>query len=160
MTEVRRAETTAHAAASYLVYESQLHGDPMTNLKLQKLLYYAQGWFLALYDRLLFAAPIRAWVRGPVVYEVWKTYSAYKWTPIEHKVRRPSLSDLAQHHLDEIIEVYGDHSAHTLERMTHSEAPWLNARGALDKHERSANIIPLDAMRAYFTTLADGSTTE
>ncbi len=155
MTEARRAETNAHAAASYLVSESQLHGDPITNLKLQKLLYYAQGWFLALYDRPLFADPIRAWVRGPVVYEVWKNYSDFRWNPITARVRKPSISEVAQAHLNEILEVYGDYSAYTLERMTHQEEPWLRARGNLSNHEPSTTIISLEAMKAHFKKLAD-----
>jgi uncharacterized phage-associated protein len=155
MTGVSRPETTALAAANYIVWFAQRHGDSITNLKLQKLLYYAQGWFLALYGRPLFQESLRAWVRGPVEYGVWQAFNGFKWNPITRDVAKPKLSELAQDHLDEVIEVYGDYSAYTLERMTHNEEPWLLARRGLESHERSTVIISQEAMRAYFSKLAD-----
>jgi len=48
--------------------------DFISNLKLQKLLYYAQGIHLALYGKPLFNDPIEAWQYGPVVDSVYQTY--------------------------------------------------------------------------------------
>lgn len=151
----KRVETTARAVANYIVWRCQRHGDSITNLKLQKLLYYAQGWFLALHERPLFRDPLRAWVRGPVQYEVWKVFNEFKWRPITKQVSKPKLSELAQDHLDEVIEVFGDYGAYTLERMTHRERPWLRARGDLASDASSSNIISLDDMRAYFSEIAN-----
>ena len=52
-------------------------GDMMTNLRLQKLLYFAQGWHLARFGRPLFDASIEAWPYGPVVPEVYRAYKEY-----------------------------------------------------------------------------------
>ena len=52
----------------------QNQGDLMTNLRLQKLLYFAQGWYLARYGKPLFSDEIEAWTYGPVVPEVYQTY--------------------------------------------------------------------------------------
>ena len=52
-------------------------GDLMTNLRLQKLLYFAQGWHLARFGRPLFDASIEAWPYGPVVPEVYRAYKEY-----------------------------------------------------------------------------------
>lgn len=46
-------------------------GNNLSKLKLQKLLYYAQGYYLALYNEALFDEEIRAWEHGPVVKEVY-----------------------------------------------------------------------------------------
>ena len=46
-------------------------GEPMTHMRLQKLLYYVQGWHMAWYGRPLFAERIEAWQHGPVV--LWCT---------------------------------------------------------------------------------------
>jgi uncharacterized phage-associated protein len=42
-------------------------GDSLSNLKLQKLVYYAQGFHLALTEKPLFDEAIEAWEHGPVV---------------------------------------------------------------------------------------------
>ncbi len=155
MTTVTKPETSARAAANYIVWFGQRHGDPITNLKLQKLLYYAQGWFLALHGRQLFPEPLRAWVRGPAEHGVWKAFSEYRWRPITRDIRKPNLSDLAREHLEEVIEVYGDYSAYTLERMTHGEDPWRRARGDMPSKAPSTRIISQDDLRVYFSKLAD-----
>ena len=155
MTSVGRSETTARAAANYILWFCQQHGDPITNLKLQKLLYYAQGWFLALYGRPLFREPLRAWIRGPVEYGVWKAFNEFRWEPITKKIAKPAISTFDQNHLQEVLDVYGDFSAYTLERMTHEEEPWLHARAGLSPNERSAAMISLEEMRTHFSKLAD-----
>ncbi|OQY42717.1 MAG: hypothetical protein B6240_13665 [Desulfobacteraceae bacterium 4572_87] len=50
-------------------------GDLISNLKLQKLVYYAQGFYLALYDEPLFNEPIEAWTHGPVIRELYRSYN-------------------------------------------------------------------------------------
>lgn len=151
----KRAVTTARTVANYIIWRCQRHGDSITNLKLQKLLYYSQGWFLGLYGRPLFSEPLRAWVRGPVEYGVWKTYSEFRWRPITKKVTKPALSEIGRAHVDEIIEVYGNFSALGLERMTHQEEPWKQARGGLAQGQPSTRIISQDNMLAYFSKLAN-----
>ena len=152
---IEAPKTTARAAANYIIWSCHKHGDQITNLKLQKLLYFAQGWFLALYGKALFPEPLRAWMRGPVEYGVWKKFSEFRWEAITRKIARPKISELAVRHLDEIMQVYGDYSAYTLERMTHDEGPWRRARGALDDRERSTREISIEDMREHFTRLAN-----
>jgi len=59
------------------------HGDNLTNLKLQKLLYYSQAWYLALNDETLFSDDIEAWVHGPVVSSVYQEYKKYRYHDID-----------------------------------------------------------------------------
>lgn len=139
---------TARQVADYLIRFSQDHGDPISNLKLQKLLYYAQAWHLALYNRPLFAEPIEAWIHGPAVHAVWSQFRG-SWKPIELRPRRPDLSKHVTDHLDEVMEVYGGLSAFDLERMTHSEFPWRKARGNTPKDESSCAVIKHSDMRAF-----------
>ena len=51
-------------------------GENISNLKLQKLLYYAQGSFLAVTDKPLFEDNIVAWCHGPVVESVYHEYKS------------------------------------------------------------------------------------
>lgn len=54
-------------AKYFLAQQDETAGDLISNLKLQKLIYYAQGFHLAISDRPLFPEPIKAWIHGPAV---------------------------------------------------------------------------------------------
>ena len=64
------------AAKYFLAQVSEDAGDLISNLKLQKLLYYAQGFHLALYDQPLFPEAIEAWTHGPVVPDLYRHYKS------------------------------------------------------------------------------------
>ena len=126
-----------------------------SNLKLQKLLYYSHGWFLGLFDRVLFLEPFEAWVRGPVVPSVWREYNRYAWKPILEAVGEPALTKGVREHLDEVMGAYGDHSAYTLERLTHRETPWIKARGDLLPKASSTQVISTEEIHSYFKKLSN-----
>lgn len=121
-------------------------GDLISNLKLQKLLYYAQGFYLAMYDKPLFEEEIEAWTHGPVVPVA---YHAYKdngsgHIPIPEELDNELFSESAETVLNEVYEVYGQYEASVLRNFTHNEPPWQRtAPGA---------IISTDLMRNYFKT--------
>jgi uncharacterized phage-associated protein len=146
----------AVSVADYLVCFGRDVGDPLTNLKLQKLLYYAQGWFLAKRSRALFGETLRAWVRGPVVYEVWSKFRDFRWEPISGRLAKPKLPPIAETHLADIIQEYWNYSAYTLEHMTHRESPWLNARRGIAKDTPSSAPISLEDMHSHFFQLLNG----
>jgi len=146
---------TAKEVADYFIRFSQDHGDPISNLKLQKLLYYGQAWHLALYDRPLFSEPIEAWIHGPVVRSVWSQFQG-SWKPINFRPRRPDLSMHTSNHLDEVMEVYGGLSAFDLERLTHSESPWRKARGRIPSDKPSFAVIKNSDMKEFYKAIKDG----
>ncbi len=152
---LKPAKTTAARTAEFLIWHSKHHGDPISNLKLQKLLYYCQGWFLALNFQRLFSDPIEAWIRGPVVRSVWQQYKTHAWKPINAPIDRPQVSALVEAFLEEVIDVYGDMSAYTLESPTQRKAPWLKARGSLAPNANSSQVISVEDMFEYFSKLAD-----
>lgn len=125
-------------------------GDNISNLKLQKLLYYAQGFHLAMHEgEPLFLDPVEAWDRGPVVRSLYQKYKSFGWGAIE----RPSNFDMYEYLpetrelLDVVSGVYGQYTAKRLERMTHQEPPW---------NETPRNeAISIDSMRSYFTDLVE-----
>src|SRR5579864_6609141 len=143
------------SVAEYLIGFSQEHGDPISNLKLQKLLYYAQGWHLALKDRPLFGESIQAWPYGPVVPRVYGRFKKYSWNPIgdNFATQGVDLSGPVKEHLDEIMAVYGSLTAYHLEMLTHQETPWLKARGGLGPGDPSNAVISTDDMRAFFKSV-------
>jgi len=78
--------TLALQIARHIVRESRTTGEPITNLKLQKLLYYCQGWHLAYHEKVLFSDPIQAWVHGPAVPNVYRSNS----TPLVNNICQAS----------------------------------------------------------------------
>ena len=122
-------------------------GDLISNLKLQKLVYYAQGFALAIFERTLFDDMIEAWQHGPVVpglYHHFKTFgSGAIETPDEFNPE--SLSADEQGLLDEVYDVYGQFSAWKLRNMTHDEPPWKDAA-------KTGSFISQQSMAEYFKT--------
>ncbi len=106
--------------------------DCISNLKLQKLVYYAQGFVMALTDKKLFDEPIEAWEHGPVVrclYGKYKDNGSAAITRTEnleypHLLQYPEIMEI----LDEVYQVYGQFSAWKLRNMTHNETPWLDTK--------------------------------
>ena len=122
-------------------------GDNITNLKLQKLLYYSQGFHLAMYGTVLFEEPIKAWEHGPVVESIYHQFKKHGANAIDI----PEVIDLkmftkAQKDLlNEVYEVYGQFSAWKLRNMTHEELPW--------KSTPLSEVIDTSLMKSFFKTL-------
>lgn len=84
----------ATAIAPYIVYLGSLEPEPdLTNLKLQKLLYYAQAWHLVFRQEPLFTDRIEAWRHGPVVPSVFRQYRHFEDRRIEPSDEPIRLSD-------------------------------------------------------------------
>ena len=73
----------AKSTANYLIYIMLDAFNDLTNMKVNKLVYFAQGHCLSKYGRPLFTEPIEAWPHGPVVPEVYRAYRKYGDRPIE-----------------------------------------------------------------------------
>ena len=146
----------ADKIAKYTIKFSHEHGDLITNLKMQKLIYYAQAWHLALYGSPLFDERIEAWVHGPVVPSVYRKYKQWEWRPIDSEPEEEKFDSKTLNHLDEIMDVYGGVSAYDLEKLTHQEAPWQNARKGLPSDAPSNSVISHQDMRDYYKARVDG----
>lgn len=120
---------SAVAVAEWMIRKILELEENISNLKLQKLLYYAQGIGLGRYGCKLFDDPIVAWDHGPVVEEVWGKYSPYRDNilPLDPKADVTAVQDseLAVKILEETIRSYGKYGAWVLRDKTHNERPWL-----------------------------------
>lgn len=129
-------------------------GDPITNLRLQKLMYYAQAWYLALNGERLIPDRFEAWVHGPVCPPVWERFAGYRWNPISEEVPEPRLPGEVENHLREVEEVYGGLLTWDLERMAHAEEPWLYAREGLPPDAPSTKVISEERMKRFYAMRA------
>lgn len=115
----------------------------ITNLKLQKLLYYAQGCYLALTDNPLFKEDILAWEHGPVVNEVYQKYKINGARGIQYDEKFcENIDEQTQNILKQVYEVFGSYSAWALRNKTRQEAPWQNTI--------RNDIIDLGLIKKYF----------
>lgn len=139
--------------ANYFVHISSQENEPdLTNLKLQKLLYFAQGKYLAKFGKPLFDEEVEAWDYGPVVksvYHQFKHCGAFPITAFDIKTQTALPDDKAQF-LNEIWEEYAKYSAGYLVDLTHEEgSPWR-------KHYKNGQntVIPRNELQQYFLTKA------
>jgi len=125
-------------------------GDLISNLKVQKLLYYAQGFHLAMFGKPFFEEEIQAWQYGPVVPEVYHQFKEYGSGPIplNTEFTFDKFNEEQKDLLSEINTVYGQFSAIKLMDMTHNETPWSNV-------ELNA-VISKDSMSTYFAQFLNG----
>lgn len=141
--------------ADFLLSSCRERGEILTNLKLQKLLYYSQAWFLALQDKELFAEDFQAWVHGPVLPSQYHRFKDYQWKPILEDISPPIVTTKMSTFLEKIVDVFGSETAVTLELMTHRERPWIQARGDLPADAVSTNVITKKSMHSYYKELGD-----
>jgi uncharacterized phage-associated protein len=150
------AETAARPVADYFIIFSHEVGDPISNLKVQKLLYYAQAWYLALKDKPLFPERIEAWVHGPAIPPVYGEFKGWAWQPINEDPASPKLALQVKKHLDQVMRRYGPKTAYELELLTHSEKPWRDARKGLPPDAPSHAIITHSSMRDFYKSQLHG----
>ncbi len=122
-------------------------GDVISNLKVQKLVYYAQGFHLAMYDDPLFEEEIYAWEHGPVVPDLYHEYKCFGSGEIRQPEDYDAYEILTVEQIDllkEVYLVYGQYSAWKLRDMTHNERPWAETR--------RGEVINLELLKEYFKT--------
>jgi uncharacterized phage-associated protein len=110
-------QVTASDVADYIIVFHHAKGQKITQLKIQKLLYYAQAWFLGLHGCEIFAEEIEAWVHGPVVPSVRARYRDLRWSPLPVPVTAPEIPPNIQAHVNKVLAVYGPLSAYELEQI-------------------------------------------
>lgn len=116
-------------------------GEYITHLKLQKLLYFAQGCYSAMEGNPLFNEKIYAWTHGPVVKDLYPIYKDCKDRGIE-ECNDVQIDKHTEAILEEVYHVFGQYSAWALREITHEQEPWQKTD---INHE-----IPLDLITKYF----------
>ncbi len=121
-------------------------------LRLQKELYYCQGWHLALLGEPLFREPIEAWVNGPVVPAVYDQFKGKRdgIRPEEAGEPTEKLGRVGHEFLEMIWRQYTCFTPRALIQMTHAEPAWKEARAGLPPDAKSSNELSLATMKAYF----------
>ncbi|TRZ50599.1 DUF4065 domain-containing protein [bacterium] len=152
---------TVHYAKT-VVGAFTIKGELITHLKLQKILYFIQGWHLAYFNSDPFNEAPEAWIHGPVYVSAYQEYRKFGFNPItielpEEVVLEQLLLELPEGKNDNILEFltelldhYGSKSAFELELITHNQDPWVNARKGCGPGDRSTKVMDLTEIHRYF----------
>lgn len=127
---------------------NKLHPEP---LKLQKLLYLAQGYSYAFYDRPLFNDELEGWVHGPVVSQIYHMFKNYQYNCIDLSYEMEELDDEATDVLNYVVNKFSKYDSKYLEELSHNQEPWILSRDGLDPDERSDKTILKENIANYFT---------
>lgn len=137
-------------ANKIILHTDSEKGDIISNLKLQKLLYYMQGYHLAFFDDVLFESPLEAWMYGPVSPDVYHRFKENKNMGLildPKDCQEVVLSTEQEEMFKQVMREYGKFSAIRLMEMTHDEAPWREA------FEKPGSEISVDKMKNFFKEL-------
>ena len=123
----------------------------ITPLALQKLLYFCQGYSLAIGSDPIFPEDCEAWPHGPVYKEIYHLFKSFKYNPIDDdrfiilNNSTDVLTDNEKQIIDLVSSTFGAYSGKTLETITHSEDPWTKAE--------PNSVITKTAIKKYFKTV-------
>lgn len=136
----------AISVARYFIYLANNKSNySITPLKLQKLLYYAQGFSYLWDGEKLFVDEMEAWQYGPVirsVYDEFKKYGQSKLPASEGK--NFEIKEESKETIEAVWKGFKDYSASELVDMTHAEDPWLNCINNND------DVIKKEDIKRYF----------
>ena len=137
--------------ALYFIMKAYADGveAQMTNMKVQKLLYYSQSLYLALNNEPLFDEEIQAWRYGSVCPPAYRFYSEFEaqQLPVPGTDFWQQIPDDLKKLLEEVWENFGGYHAYLLSDMTHVEFPWKKARKGLPPAASSTELILLEDMK-------------
>lgn len=143
----------------YIIFRLKKEDEvSLSNLKLQKLLYYVQAWNLAFFGTHIFEGRFQAWIHGPVNRVIFDRFRDVKTIYSEMDINDimsddfSKLLDDAKNHIDNVLEIYADYSGVQLEFMTHNEQPWVNAREGYAPAERCEVEIDERLMKSYYAS--------
>lgn len=129
----------------------------MTAMKLQKLCYYAQAWYLVWYNQQLFDEDFQAWTNGPVCKILFDThkgkYILQSKDINDGNCSRAAFSDYQIKTIDSILKYYGNKEPQWLSTLTHMEKPWNIARVGYAEGQNCEEIITKESIKEYYGSL-------
>ncbi len=123
--------------------------EGMTNLRVNKLLYFAQAWSLARLGKELFAEDFQVWSLGPVLPEIYRTFQKYGKNVIPEVYGMYSEKVFSSEQVELLLDVareYRKFSTTHLVDITHiPEGPWGNVYA-----EGAKKVTPKQDIKDYF----------
>jgi uncharacterized phage-associated protein len=129
-------------------YFIEISNGGKTPLQVNKMVYIAHGWNLAIFNDSLIIEQIEAWEYGPIIPILYHEFKRYGNDPIPNipVEETKHIKDDTKHLLDKVITVYGNYSSLQLSSLTHQKGtPWERVYCPSKKL-----IIPNDIIKTYY----------
>lgn len=141
-------------AANYFIKKNEEDHKGLTPLKLQKLLYYTKAWGLVFNKgNNIFPDDFQAWIHGPANLKVYEKFKGFDFEAPHPEILEKNFdifSPKEKEILDMVWGVYGKFDGKYLEALTHTEAPWIEARQGLGDRDPSQNVISTESMKTFY----------
>lgn len=130
--------------------------EEVTPLMLQKLLYFIQGIYSALYGKPIFEEDCKAWIHGPVYPEVYDLFRDFRYNPIDDarfallEGTEDVLTADEKRVIDLVVNTFGMYGGKVLEKITHNEEPWLEARKGYGDGIPSSELLSKERIMKYY----------
>lgn len=129
-------------AAKYVasVYQ-EMFGETITEMKLHKLLYFAQREALIISNSPLFPETFEGWRFGPVIPSIRYSFAEICSSDA------PCIDDFSKEILNETLRRYGGKDPWSLSRLSHGEYSWQKSREGISEYQNSDNVMMLNDIR-------------
>jgi len=153
-TDAQQLNVSAISVANTFLALAGHENKPITNMQLQKLVFLAQGYALALLKRPIFRDDIRAWQWGPVIPPLYKKLQKYGRDQVTETldVKPGDIENLLENKkamgiIRGVWNGYKDYTGGQLSSLTHEpNTPW---KTTWDK--QTFSVIPTDLIQEYYT---------
>lgn len=147
MEKVRNMAYSVIDISKYVVCYSNKKNYGITNLRLQKILYFIQAYFLKIKKEPCFKEDMEAWDFGPVVPCVYQKYKKFGAGQIPDYTEPVDcfLNDYSGKKIvDGVIDLLSSYQTFDLVDITHHQSPWLESY-----ESARSNIISIEAMKRF-----------
>lgn len=161
---------SATKIANYFIEKALSERVSLTPMKLQKLVYFAHGWYLAKTGKELIDEKVEAWQFGPVIPSLYRKTKVYGNNTITEPIQEftfnfsnlvPRLTEedeIVKKYLDTIWKVYSRYSAYQLSNSTHlPNTPWARVAEKFNHQIPKNQDIENEDIRNYFVSLINGA---
>ena len=126
--------------------------NDLTHMKIQKLMYFAQFFYLKYFGKILIDDNFVRWEYGPVIPSLYYQLRSYQSQPINDYIQQliennevvvymiPDADEICWEYLDEVVDEFGKRTAYELSEITHT-------KGSSWDHAKKNEVITLDNMK-------------
>lgn len=135
--------------SNYILYYAQEHGNAVTNLRMQKTLYYLQGYIFKFAHVRLIKQDFVHWPYGPVILDSYYQYCHFVARPIDDEINEELVGKVLSNRniyqtIKKVLRKCFSINVRELVNYTHKEAPWVNTEADCE--------ISFDAISEYFSS--------
>lgn len=154
MEEMEKKFQRIEDVALYILQLLLRDEEEVSAMKLQKICFYAQSWYIAKYNHPLFKHDFQAWKYGPVSPALYEYHAKKATVSLNNTIIPGNVQNIAEsdkEFIKAVVSIYGRFTGLQLSELSHSQDPWKNARRGIPEGSPSNNEITIESIRDYFS---------